>query len=121
MDSNNLTGMSNFYITPHVVEEVPVENFTVLLAHTLVHSTVHLFIGDWFVGARWMSEHLVYGVAQHCPECVPVVLWGHPEGIGWLLSRLCDHRSRPDRHSSREPSQDLLQDFLLIFKMRSLL
>ena len=34
MDSKNITGMSNFYITPHVVEEVPVENFTVLLAHT---------------------------------------------------------------------------------------
>ena len=34
MDSNDLTGMPNFYFTPHVVEEVPVENFTVLLAHT---------------------------------------------------------------------------------------
>ena len=43
-----------------------------------------------------------------------------PEGIGWLLSRLCDNRSRPDRHSSREPSQDLFEDFLLLFKMRSL-
>ena len=36
------------------------------------------------------------------------------------MSRLCGNRSRPDRHSSREPSQDLLEDFLLLFKMRSL-
>ena len=30
------------------------------------------------------ESHLVYGVTQHCPECVPVVLWGHPTG-NWGL------------------------------------
>ena len=46
MDSKNITGMPNFYFTPHVVEEVPVENFTVLLAHTPED-------GRFLVSSRW--------------------------------------------------------------------
>ena len=36
-----------------------------------------LLVGDWFVRARWMGQHLVDGILQLGPEHVPVILGAH--------------------------------------------